>query len=256
MAERDAYPHGVFNWVDLQTGDTDAAKAFYAELFGLDFTDDQMDGVNVYTVGFKNDRPVLGMMAQPAELTEAGVPYFWETYIKVDDADTAADAVAPAGGTLLGPVTDVANGAGRLAVIADPTGAVAVLWEPGSHHGAGLVKEHGTMTWQELITDDVDAAMQFYSALLGWTAEPMGAGGLVGIRQGDEVIGTASPAPEGVPAHWAVYFAVDDCDETADLCVRLGGRTVIPAADMPPGRMARLADDQGASFWVINCDNS
>lgn len=32
---------------------------------------------------------------------------------------------------------------------------------------------------------------------------------------------------------------------------RLGGQTVVPAMDQPPGRMAMLADDQGAMSWVI-----
>ena len=28
MAERDGYPHGVFNWVDVMTRDTESAKVF------------------------------------------------------------------------------------------------------------------------------------------------------------------------------------------------------------------------------------
>ena len=127
-----------------------------------------------------------------------------------------------------------------------------ILWEPMNHYGAHLVDEHGTMCWNELLTSDVDAALGFFSALLGWTGVSMGGGELKGIRRGEEIIGTVSPAPEGVPSHWAVYFAVDDCDAAVEKCVRLGGQVVVPAMDQAPGRMAQLADDQGAMFWIID----
>ena len=256
MAERHAYAHGVFNWTDLCTGDTEAAKAFYSALFGLSFEDEVNEDGNLYTLGLKYGRPVLGMLAQPPELGEIGVPYNWETYIKVDDAEAALARVAEAGGTPMGPVVKVSS-AGYLAVAADPTGAVVILWEPIDHQGAHFVNEHGTMCWNELVTDDIEAAMSFYSKLLGWTAAPVGAGELVGIRQGDDFIGSATPVPEGlqVPGGcWAVYFAVDDCDAAVEQCRRLGGRVNVPAMDQPPGRMAQLADDQGAVFWVIALD--
>ncbi len=250
MAERDGYPHGIFNWVDVCTPDTGAARDFYSELFGLSFVDDVRDDGSVYTLGLKGARPVLGVFDQPQDLVEMGMPPAWETYISVDDVEAVASRVAQAGGTPLGPVMDAAD-AGRLAVVQDPTGAVMILWQPIEHFGAHLVNEHGTMCWHELVTGDVDAALAFYSELLGWTSVPMGTGGLVGIRQGDDFIASASPAPSGVPAHWAVYFAVDDCDAVVEHCGRLGGRTVVPPSDQAPGRMAMLADNRGAMFWVI-----
>ena len=44
------------------------------------------------------------------------------------------------------------------------------------------------------------------------------------------------------------------CDAAIEHCGRLGGQPVVPAMDQPPGRMAMLADDQGATFWVITLD--
>ncbi len=246
MAERDGYRNGDFCWVDLCTGDTGRAEAFYSNLFGVTFSEPAES--NPYTVALKGERPVWGLMLQPEEL--AGMPYFWETYVKVDDIDATAARVAECGGTPLGPVMDV-DDTGRLAVVQDPTGAVVIVWEPGEHRGADLVDEHGTMCWHELVTSDVDAAMSFYSELLGWTSVPFDEEGTVGIRLGDDFIASATPAAEDVPPHWAVLFAVDDCDATVEQCERLGGQTVVLAMDQPPGRMAMLADDQGAMFWVI-----
>ena len=251
MPERESYNHGVFNWTDLCVDDPERAKEFYAALFGLSFLDETDAHGNVYSLGQKNDRPVVGVMVKPAEMAEAGIPNVWETYIKVDDADAALAASVAAGGTAMGPVMQ-ATDAGRLAVVADPTGGVVVLWEPIDHQGAHLVNEHGTLCWNELVTSDVAAATAFYSEVLGWTTVPLGMNDMVGIRQGADMIGTISPLPaEGVPTHWAVYFAVDDCDATVAQCQSLGGSVTVPAMDMPPGRMAQLADNQGAIFWVI-----
>ena len=47
---------------------------------------------------------------------------------------------------------------GRMGIFADPAGAVFGVWQPGTHAGAGVVNEPGTLCWNELITTDVDGA--------------------------------------------------------------------------------------------------
>ncbi|MDE0268390.1 MAG: hypothetical protein OXI96_05050 [Acidimicrobiaceae bacterium] len=140
-------------------------------------------------------------------------------------------------------------------MVADPTGAIVILWQPLKHHGACLVKEHSTTSWNELVTNDVGAAMGFYSVLLGWSGEPMGDSGLVGVRHAGSggIIGSVTSASEGVVSHWSVYFAVDDCDAIVRHALRFGGRVVVPAADMTSGRAAQLADKHGVIFWVMDC---
>ena len=54
--------------------------------------------------------------------------------------------------------------------------------------------------------------------------------------------------PDGVPAHWSVYFGVDDTDATLAAVVELGGTVVQPATDSPYGRLAQAADPTGALF--------
>lgn len=71
MAERDGYAHGVFNWVDLCTGDTDRAKAFYGPLFGVTFTEPTDD--NPYTVALKGERLVWGLTPQPEHLGDGAL---------------------------------------------------------------------------------------------------------------------------------------------------------------------------------------
>ncbi len=251
MPETDSYVHGDFSWVDLCTEEPDKAKAFYSALFGLNFHDELEGSQVVYTLGMKGDKPVLGLMEKPQHMGEMGIPNVWETYISVDNADEALAKVAPAGGTPMGPVMDP-SGAGKMAVVADPTGAVVVLWEALGQDGAALKSEHGTQCWNELISSDVDKALAFYSEVLGWTPVPLDMEGSVGIMLNGEMIGSAGPRPTpGIPSHWAVYFAVDDCDSTAEQCQELGGQVIVPPMDAPPGRMAQLLDDAGAMFWVI-----
>ena len=251
MPEVNGYVHGDFSWVDLCTEAPDKAKVFYSALFGLAFHDEREGDQVVYTLGLKGEKPVLGLMEKPQQMCEMGIPNVWETYITVNDVEAALAKVTPAGGTPMGPVMEP-SGAGRMAVVADPAGAVAVLWEAVGHDGAALKSEHGTLCWNQLLSSDADKALSFYSEVLGWTTVPLDMEDSTGIMRGGDMIASAGPLPApGIPSHWAVYFAVDDCDGTAAQCLELGGQVAVPPMNTPPGRMAQLIDDTGAMFWVI-----
>lgn len=58
-------------------------------------------------------------------------------------------------------------------------------------------------------------------------------------------------APPGTPPHWLPYFHVDNVDEIQAAAVGAGATALAPAFDMVAGRMAVLADPQGAPFAVI-----
>ncbi|MGW3594008.1 VOC family protein [Streptomyces sp. NPDC005167] len=66
---------------------------------------------------------------------------------------------------------------------------------------------------------------------------------------GRSVITDAFPAE--MPSYFLNYFAVADCDATAETGVHLGGRVSVPPFDIPYGRMAVLHDNQGAEFAVL-----
>ncbi|MET9324984.1 VOC family protein [Streptomyces sp. NPDC003038] len=144
-----------------------------------------------------------------------------------------------------------------MAVITDPTGAAVGLWEPGTFGGAGIVNEHGALVWNELSTDDTDAAARFYAAVLPISPAPSQMPGVQAYTEfkvgGRAVAGMKdlSMVPDGVPPHWLPYFHVDDVDSIQATAVRAGGSVMAPAFDMAAGRMAVLADPQGGVFAVI-----
>ena len=250
MPEMTDYPAGAPIWVDLSTTDLTAAREFYAQLFGW-ASEDGDPAFGGYTMFTKDGKNVAGVGPVMGE----GQPVVWSTYLATDDADKTTEQVGAAGGTVLVPPMQI-PGAGRMAMYADPTGAVIGVWEPHEHKGAQLVNEPGTVVWNELATRDVAAATAFYAAAFPVEAQPSEWDpSYTTLNVGGQAMAGVMPMPAGyppqVPAHWATYFAVEDADATAARATELGGAVRQPPTDTPPGRMAVLADPQGAVFAVI-----
>ncbi|KAA1251375.1 VOC family protein [Mycobacterium simiae] len=255
MPKKTEYAQGTPNWVDLQTTDQSAAKQFYSSLFGWGYDDNPMPGGGgVYSMATLNGETVAAIAPMPPGAPE-GRPSMWNTYIAVDDVDAAVDRVSPAGGQVLMPAFDVGD-AGRMAFVADPTGAVVGFWQANRHIGATLVNEAGAVMWNELITDKPDLALAFYQAVLGLdhiTME-MAAGQNYRVLKagGADVGGCMEPPMPGVPNHWLVYFDVDDVDAVAKKVAAEGGQVIAAPFDIPSvGRSAVLSDPQGAVFSVL-----
>jgi len=145
-----------------------------------------------------------------------------------------------------------------MAVIKDPVGAWISIWQPMKRHGADICNEPVSLCWNELMTHDVDKAGGFYTKLFGYTADTQSTGEFdyTMFMNGDSpAAGMMAIQPEmgeGIPDHWGIYLAVEDCDATVAKAESLGGKTVVPARDMPgTGKFAVVADPQGAVFGVI-----
>ena len=112
--------------------------------------------------------------------------------------------------------------------------------------------------WHELYVPDVQKGIDFYVQALGMETEafPMGGMGTYHMLKvnGASVAGimsTSEGPAQGAPTHWAVYHAVDDVDARLAKCLELGAKVVVPAMDVPTvGRMALIADPQGAHIWL------
>lgn len=113
--------------------------------------------------------------------------------------------------------------------------------------------------WYELITSDMDAAAEFYGAVVGWSAQASGQSGQ-DYRMwtiGGETIGGLMAIPpaaraDGMPPVWLGYVDVPDVDQSVGEIQSAGGSVQMPAWDVPGvGRMAMVADPQGAAFYVM-----
>jgi predicted enzyme related to lactoylglutathione lyase len=252
MPVRTAYAQGTPNWVDLQTSDQDAAKAFYSGLFGWTYDDQPMPEGPVYSMAMLGEHPVAAIAPQPPEMLAAGVPPMWNTYLAVDSVDDAVAKVEATGGKVAMAPFDIMD-AGRMAFVIDPSGAPVALWQANQHIGATLVNEPGTVVWNELITTD-PGVVAFYQNVLGLTTSTMdmGAGEYTLFEaDGQMVGGTTAPQMPGIPNHWHVYFAVADADATAAKATELGGRILVEPFDTPVGRMVVIADPQEAVFTIM-----
>ncbi|MEM7273257.1 MAG: VOC family protein [Actinomycetota bacterium] len=252
MPERTAHAPGTPSWIDLSTTDPDAAREFYGAIFGWSYEVNPTDQGGEYIMARRDGRAAAGMMAQPAEM--AGMPSMWSSYVTVADVDATVAKVEGAGGSVFMPPMQVMD-SGRMAVVGDPTGAAISLWQPQNHIGSEVVNEHGALTWTECQTPDVAAAGKFYGELFGWTAEEMDmgpAGAYTIFNLGtDGVAGAMHPPMDGIPPHWEVVFAVDDCDACVTAAAEAGGQVIVEPFDIPVGRQAVIADPQGAVFGVI-----
>jgi predicted enzyme related to lactoylglutathione lyase len=270
MPERDEYIPGVPCWVDSQQPDPEAALPFYAGLFGWEFENVMPeDSGGVYCMA----RIRGGDVAAIGSVPDGAPPMaMWNTYVAVADADASATKVREAGGTVFMDPFDVMD-AGRMAVVADPEGAMFCLWQAKGNIGATVVNEHGALNFNGLATRDAEAAARFYGAVFGWKLLPLKAGPMwvlpgygdhleqktPGLREGMKQMG----APEGfidvvaqitpiddadTPAHWNVTFAVDDVVDTASKVSGLGGQVLEGPFDAPWTRLAVIRDPQGATF--------
>lgn len=256
MPERTEYAPGTPSWTDLASPDLAASRQFYGSLFGWDFAEQDTGDPNYpYVVAQQGGKDVAGMMKLSPEMQAGGMPPVWSTYVTVSDVEASAAKASELGATVLQPPMDVMD-AGRMAVVADPTGAVFCIWQPKASIGAQLVNEPNSLTWNELMTLDVDAAKAFYSALFGWNPQTMDMDGGMQYTMwmlGEGGVGGAMKPPmEGMPPFWGVYFAVADCDATVAKAKELGANLLNEPMDLPDvGRMAALMDPQGAAFSVI-----
>ncbi|BBB00083.1 putative hydroxylase [Actinacidiphila reveromycinica] len=247
------YPTGTPCWIELMAQDQQAALDFYRDLLGWqgEVGGEEFGG---YAVCELQGKPVAGIGRAMAPEGQPLPPTVWTAYLATTDAQATQDAIVGAGGTLIVPVTDVGD-LGRMLVAADPQGVVFGVWQPGEFSGARIVNEAGALIWNDLHTTDVLGATAFYGEVFGIEIRPMeGAEGYWELRAGDRTIGGATlldNEPPGTPAHWLSYFAVDDVDSTVDALVRSGGSVLLPPFDMVAGRMAVVADPQGASFALI-----
>jgi len=247
------HAQGTPCWVSLMARDIATAERFYGALLGWEFTPGSME-LGPYQRAVVNGLPVAGIGEMAAG---TGMPVDWITYFAADSADEVAQRVRSSGGTLaLGPLDS--ETAGRMAVAADPDGAVFGIWEAHDHPGWALQHQPGAAAWSELETTGARRSGTFYEGVFGASAVrsdsvrvsrvqdmvvlTVGGQRVAGIRQVPEL--------EDRP-HWRILFAVESVDAVAARAQALGGSVEQAPWDTPFGRMALLRDAEGGPFGIV-----
>jgi uncharacterized protein len=269
MTERDGYQPGVPCWIDTWQPDAEAAVAFYSQLFGWEAEDTMPpDTPGKHFMCRLRGRDVAAVASRPGKAT-ATAPA-WGTYIWVESAEGTAAQMSETGGSVVMEPFAALDG-GRIAILADPAGAVFGVWQPGGHRGAQIVNEAGAWSMSALNTPDTEGVERFYGSLFGWETETMKLGGgeikmwrLPGYVGGEpsqpvprDVVAVMAPisgdqSGDGASSRWSVDFWVDDVDAIADRAADLGGEVIAPPYVIPGAgfRQAVLADPRGAAFSV------
>ena len=256
MPHIDHHPPGAFCWIELATTDQPAAKTFYSSLFGWKANDMPMGPSDAYTIFRLEERDAAACYTILPEDRSQGVPAHWMIYIAVRSADEAAARAGSLGGKVVAAPFDVSD-AGRMALIADTTGAMFSFWQPKKNQGIGIAGVPGTLCWADLSTPDPETAKRFYEALFGWKIMPgeNDSSGYLHIKNSEDFIGGIPPTDHRdphIPPHWLPYFLVAGCDASTSTAHQLGARVYMPPMTLEKvGRFAVLADPQGAVFAIF-----
>ena len=116
----------------------------------------------------------------------------------------------------------------------------------------------GKVIWNDLVTDDIDAARSFYGSLFGWTFEKGSSRGgraySLAKSGGVYVAGIVEMRTESQGAEfsrWLPYISVPDVDAAIAKATPAGGKVAAGPLNVRFGRVAALTDPEGAVFGLI-----
>jgi uncharacterized protein len=248
--------HGRFVWYELMTTDTEAAKAFYAQVVGWGTQDASMPGI-AYSLFTAGQTSVGGLIELPEDAKKVGARPSWVGYVGVNDVDATTDRVKQLGGVVHVPPTDIPN-VSRFSVVADPQMATLALfkWLKADQGQPAELDMLGGVGWHELLAADWEKAWPFYGELFGWqkAAADLGALGTYQLfSAAGQTVGGMFTKPPTVPApFWLYYFNVDDIDVAARRVKAGGGQILSGPIEVAGGnRTVQCADPQGAIFALV-----
>jgi predicted enzyme related to lactoylglutathione lyase len=119
----------------------------------------------------------------------------------------------------------------------------------------------GQFIWYELLTNDADAAKQFYDSVVGWniasTSDFPNDYRMIGRYDG-KFAGGVMPLTDAMREHgarptWLGYIHAEDVDATAAAIAGDGGQILMAPFDIPNvGRVAMVTDPVGVPFYVMS----
>lgn len=243
------YDGGRFVWHDLITNDVETVKEFYADIFAWEY-EEYSSG---YTI-IKHHGALVGGILYSDRVKEDISETRWMPYLSVPDVDIAASFFVGQGGELIREPWDLED-RGRLAVVADPQGAIFVILKATGGDPQDIKPRLGQWLWTELITTDTDSAVSFYEQLMGYTSEiqQLTKGyNYYFLKSKDKYRAGIVKSPwENVKPNWLPYIKVEDPKFVVDRVKKLGGEIILaPDQKIRKGSVAIIADPTGGVLAV------
>ena len=248
-----ANPDGTPIWYELMTTDADAAQKFYVDVVGWSIA--PAPGGTAATGGYRVLTAPDGLGVGALMTLPDGAPMKpgWFGYIGVHDVDGTAEKIKQAGGRIHMEPTDI-PGVGRFAFVADPQGmSFYVMRGDSPEDSKAFGTAPGHCGWNELVTSDHRAALEFYGAVFGWENKETMSMGAMGdycfIDHAGQRLGAVMTAGAGWPTRWSYYFSVPSIDAAVERIRQGGGAVTQGPHEVPGGGFIVLGiDPQGAAF--------
>ena len=245
LGSKDVALPGKVVWHDLVTPDMKTAKAFYAGL--LDWTFEDLS--SGYALASHNGRFVAGV----ARLDLAGRSSNWLPLVSVTDLDRVLTDASTAGGKIILKPFDLPS-RGRVAVLRDPQGAAFGVVQSSHGDPPDRKADVNEWLWNEVWTDDVPSAIEFYQTVGGYRPAERTIGDIRYLyleRDGRPRVGLLDkPSPE-IGNTWVAYIRVTDVEAAVKKAEALGGKVLLaPTAAIRNGTVAIITDPSGAGFVV------
>ncbi len=243
-----SYANNAFCWNGIITTNIEATAAFFPEVLGWSVVKTEMDGQEMLMFA-NGDVPLAHLRGPQMD----GEPSWWNNYLRVEDVDASAKAVAAGGGKILVPPTDIVPG--RFSTVTTPSGATFTLFRESGDDSANSAVGDGNVHWIDLHSKDIDADLAFLKGVLGFETQTMDMpNGPYHILDPDGAAraGAMKGQHAEAPSMWMTWIQVANVDETLDRVGNHGGEVVGPAWEAPGvGRMAIAKDPAGVVFGVI-----
>lgn len=250
---------GGFIWYELMTTDAEGAKDFYDAVVGWNIGEAAPEFKGYRMINRSDGGFAGGVLPITPDMAQHGAKPGWLGYVYVADVDQAVASIEAAGGKTWMAAMDIQN-VGRVALVSDAPGAPIYVMTPLSRgdeqsdvFSPDAVQRVG---WNELQTNDVDAARRFYGDQFGWSTEDFMDMGEMGeyrfIDQNGTRIGALFNSNNGQPPHWRFYIRVPSVSAAKTTAEQKGGTIHMGPHQVPTGDWIVIGSDpQGAEFALV-----
>lgn len=247
---------GKVVWHDLLTTTPAESRKFYGDLFGWEFAKPGIDigfgGESAYMLIRHNGNLIGGMVDANALGKDENISQ-WITMISVSDINEAVANISNEGGKVLTPPKTLKS-RGILSIVEDPTGAVFALIQAKDGDPADREPQHNDFLWDELWTDDVDQASDFYQSVVGYERDDHA---ITDTDRSYRVLTNDDKPRAGVLANpfegerpvWVNYIRVEDPAAVTARVAALGGKILVESQPRDiGGTVAFIAGPSGAGI--------